>query len=78
MTKYFRISAYYPKEDISFIMDSNGRFEKLWQFSAYLVSKGCKILEVGTNETLLDIDIEKVEAVSDKLTLRAACKGKPN
>ncbi|NCA67730.1 MAG: hypothetical protein EOM87_06680 [Clostridia bacterium] len=76
MTKYFRISAYYPKEDISFIMDSNGRFEKLWQFSAYLVSKGCKILEVGTDETFIDINIEKVEAVSDKVILRACSKGK--
>lgn len=77
MTKYFRISAYYPKEDISFIMDSNGRFEKLWQFSAYLVSKGCKILEVGTDETVSHINIEKVEVICDKVILRACSKSNP-
>ncbi|NCA93369.1 hypothetical protein EOM82_09125 [bacterium] len=76
-TKYFRITAYYPQEDISFIMDSNGMFEKLWQFSAYIVSKGCKILEVGTDETFLDINIEKAERITDKVILRASCQGKP-
>ena len=47
MANYFRITAYHPKEDLSVIMDSNGIFEKLWQFSAFMVSKGFKIIEVG-------------------------------
>lgn len=29
MTNYFRITAYYPTENLSVIMDSNGMFEKL-------------------------------------------------
>ena len=28
MSKYFRATGYYPKEDISFIVDSNGKFKE--------------------------------------------------
>lgn len=55
---YFRITAYYPEDNFSFIIDSNGKFEKLWQFSAYLISKGIKIIEVSKQEQILDINIE--------------------
>ena len=47
---YFRITGYEPKNDISFILDCNGMFEKLWQFSAMLVAKGLKVLEVSKLE----------------------------
>lgn len=47
MTNYFRITAYHPARNICAVFDSNGRFEKLWQFSSYLVQKGFKIVEVG-------------------------------
>ena len=47
MSNYFRITAYHPEQDLSAIFDSNGYFEKLWQFSAYLIQKGFKIIEVG-------------------------------
>lgn len=77
MTHYFRITGYYLKEDICFIMDSNGMFEKLWQFSAYIVSKGCKILEVGTDETFLDIIIDKAEEDKTHVILRACGHGRP-
>ena len=53
MANYFRITAYYPEKDFSVILDSNGKFEKLWQFSAYLVQRGFKIIEVGTIEDIL-------------------------
>ena len=46
MNNYFRITGYWPKENLTFIVDSNGRFTKLWQFSAYLVSKGIEIKQV--------------------------------
>lgn len=44
MSNYFRITAYHPEQDLSAIFDSNGCFEKLWQFSAYLIQKGFKII----------------------------------
>ncbi len=37
MSKYFRATGYYPKEDISFIVDSKGKFTEHWQLGAYLV-----------------------------------------
>ena len=43
--KYFRITAYSKDNDFSCIIDSNGMFEKLWQFSAYLVSKELNIIQ---------------------------------
>lgn len=48
MSNYFRITVYHPVHNISAIMDSNGKFEKLWQFSAFMVSKGFKIIEVDS------------------------------
>ena len=59
MANYFRITAYHPQKDISVIMDSNGKFEKLWQFSAYLIQKGFKIIEVGNQEKFLDGNIDR-------------------
>lgn len=35
MNNYFRITGYWPESDICFIIDSNGMFEKLWQFSSF-------------------------------------------
>ena len=77
MSNYFRITAYHPEQDLSVIMDSNGLFEKLWQFSADLLQKGFKVLEVGNADKFMDGDIEKVEKVSDEYILRAYVKGKP-
>lgn len=76
MENYFRITAYHTEHDESVILDSNGKFDKLWQFSADLIQKGFKILEVGNDETFLDGDIEKTE-YSDNYLLRAHAKGKP-
>lgn len=78
MQNYFRITAYHPTENISVIMDSYGKFEKLWQFSSYMVSKGFKVLEVDTEETFLDGNLPKVESKQDKIILRASQEGKPN
>ena len=77
MTNYFRITAYHPEKDISVILDSNGMFEKLWQFSSYLVQKGFKILEVSTGENLVEGTFPAVKEESNKIMLRAIDKGKP-
>lgn len=77
MANYFRITAYHTAENISAIFDSNGRFEKLWQFSAFLVGKGFKIAEVGSEDKFLDGDLPKPEESSDKILLRACAKGRP-
>ncbi len=74
---YFRITGYNQKNDFCFILDSNGMFEKLWQFSAYIISKGLKVLEVAKIEDIIDINIEKVEQDSEHIYLRATANGKP-
>ena len=77
MTKYFRITAYYPKEDFCFIMDSNGLFEKMWQFSSFLVHKDIDIIEVSSDDKFLEFNIPKVDENNSEIILRATAKGKP-
>lgn len=78
MNNYFRITAYHPTKNISVIMDSNGKFEKLWQFSSFLVQRGFKVLTVGNEEAFKDGNIRKVtEREPNKLLLRACATGKP-
>ena len=74
---YYRITAYYPQDDFSFIIDSNGKFEKLWQFSSYLVNKEIQIVEVSKEEQIIDINIEKPDLDKDNIILRATADGKP-
>jgi len=77
MASYFRITAYHPETDISVVLDSNGKFEKLWEFSSYLVQKGFKILEVGKDDYIIDAGYERVEKPSNKVLLMGYGKGKP-
>ncbi len=77
MSNYFRITAYHPAENLSAICDSNGYFEKLWQFSAYLIQKGFKIIEVGNEEKFDEGDMPKAERDAVHILLRACCSGVP-
>ena len=77
MANYFRITAYHPEKDISVILDSNGKFEKLWMFSSYLVQRGFKILEVGTGKNLVEGTFPIVSEMSKKILLRGINKAKP-
>jgi len=74
---YFRITAYHPKEDICGIFDSNGLYEKLWQFSSYLIGRGFEVLEVSGDDKFLEGTISKVELDNEHHILRACNKGKP-
>lgn len=78
MVNYYRITAYHPDKDFSIIMDSYGLFEKKWQFSADLIKRGFKILEVSDDTQFLDGNIERLtEPETDKFVLRANALGKP-
>lgn len=77
MNNYFRITAYYPEDNFSFIIDSNGKFEKLWQFSAYLVSKGIKVIEASKQEQMLDVNLEPAPQDNEYIILRANADDKP-
>ena len=77
MANYFRITAYHPTENLSVIMDSNGLFEKLWQFSSFMVSKGFKIIEVGGEDKFNEGDMPKAEQDTVHVILRACKSGEP-
>ena len=77
MANYFRITAYHPTENLSDIMDSNGLFEKLWQFSSFMVSKGFKIIEVGGVDKFNEGDMPKAEQDTVHVILRACKSGEP-
>lgn len=74
---YYRITAYHPEKDISIIMDSFGLFEKKWQFSADLIKKGFKILEVSDDSQFTEGNIPLLVEPSDKYILCAYKTGKP-
>ena len=78
MNTYFRITAYHPQEDFSVILDTYGKYQEIWEFSAYLVSKRFKILEVCEGEQIVDEStFPLVDKKSDKIFLRCIGKGKP-
>lgn len=58
-------------------MDSTGMFEKLWQFSSFMVSKGFKIIEVGGEDKFDDGDMPKVERDNTHVIVRACKSGLP-
>ena len=77
MSNYFRITGYCPEKDFSFIMDCYGKLEKKWQFSAELVKRGLKIIEVSDDEQFLEGNIPLLVNPTDKFVLRAYANGKP-
>ena len=77
MAEYFRITAYNPDKDFTVILDSNGKFEALWQFSAYLIKHGFKIIDATKGELIEKVTFDKTPETSDKIYLRAISKGMP-
>lgn len=77
MNDYYRITGYAPNDNFCFIMDCYGLYEKMWQFSSFLIQKGLKVLEVGNAEKFIDININKIEKDTEHIALRAVADGKP-
>ena len=77
ISNYFRITSYCESADFCFILDCQGCYEKMWQFSSFLVQKGLKVFEVSSTDKFLDGNIPRAPENSEKLLLRANTKGKP-
>ena len=77
MSKYFRITAYNKGDNISVIMDSNGKFNEIWEFSSYMIQKGFSILEVGKEPRFTDGNIPRANYDEEHIILRAAQYGEP-
>lgn len=74
MSKYFRITAWHKTKNFSFIGDSNGKYEQLWQFSSMLVKSGFKIVEVS-QEGSFDFGNMPKAAEDNHILIRACAKG---
>ena len=72
---YYRVAGYLPDKNVSFIADSNGKFEKLWQFSAYLKSKGCDIIAVSRQENIIDEITLPTEQNDKQFVIRSCAMG---
>ena len=77
MNNYFRITGYVKEKDLCFIMDCNGMFEKIWQFSSLMVQHKIQIIEVGNSDKFIDCNIGLVEHDANHIALRATTKGLP-
>ncbi len=76
MNNLFRITGYCLKQNVGFIADSYGRFEKLWQFSSYLLNKGVEIIAVNTSDKFTKGNIEATKP-NDNIIIRACAMGRP-
>lgn len=76
MNNYFRITAQSLDGSYCFIADSYGHFEKLWQFSAYLIEKGFKIIAVNAEGKFEFGNIPKADHDPAHIIIRACAKGK--
>lgn len=77
MNTYFRITVYHPAQNVSAILDSAGKFDKLWKFSSFLITKGFKIIEVSADDKFLDGDLPRAKPDSEHIILRACGNGQP-
>ncbi len=77
MSNYFRITAYHKDLDACCIIDSNGMFEKQFQFTYYLYERGFEIVEVGDADKFMDVNIKKTDVNTEKMILRAFMHGRP-
>ena len=75
---YYRITAYHKDLNVCLIADSNGKFEKLWQFSSFFVCKGFEIVAVSKEEDFSLGNIPKANSDRNNILLRACGKGRPS
>ena len=76
MSNYFRLTAYEPNKDITMILDSNGLFEKKWQFSAFVIQRGCKVISITDGDNMIDINVGKMEPNQKMFRLMTCTQGK--
>ena len=75
MKNYFRITAYNPTLDISYIIDSVDKHENIGQFCVAIV-KHSRIIEGSTAAQFEDGNIPKARPNGENYILRACMKGK--
>ena len=74
---YYRITAYNKELNVCLIADSNGKFEKLWQFSSFFVYKGFEIIAISKEEDFSLGNIPKANPDRNNILIRACGKDRP-
>ena len=78
MSNYFRITAYHKRENISIIMDSNGKFDELLKFAEFVIAKGFTIIKIGREENFREGDMPiGVNVPTNEVRMRASDRGYP-
>ena len=79
LDEYYRMLAYLPNEDLTVILDTYGKFNKLWQFSVYMRELGFEIIEVSRGSNLIQCNFTNTctNTKSNKIYLRGLAQGKP-
>lgn len=77
MKNYYRITTYFPEENVSAIVDSYGKFDELIAFSTFLVSKNFKIRAISREQNFEFGNIPKAQLDETRLILRACQTGEP-
>ena len=75
MKNYFRITAYNPTLDVSYIIDSVDKHENIGQFCVDIV-KHSRVVEGSTAMQFDDGNIPKAHPNGENYILRACMKGK--
>ncbi len=75
--EYYRITAYHAPEGLAIIVDSYGMFEKLWEFSKYLMDRGFRVIAVDREQFFIEGTIEKMKEQRIKLMIRAIGRAEP-
>lgn len=77
MSKYFRATGYYPKENLGFIIDSNGKFNERWQLGSMLACANCEVIAISDYDKVQEVNLTKASPNKDCCIIRAIAKGKP-
>lgn len=77
MNNYFRVTGYCKEQNIGFIIDSYGYYDKLWQLSSELIQKNVEIIAVSDSNKFLNGNITWTDCDNGFLIARAACDGRP-
>lgn len=75
--KYMRITLYSTEYDYSYIVDSNGYFDELWELSANFMNKGFKIIAVGDENKFLNGNAKRIEVNTEKMVCIDHGHGRP-
>ena len=72
----FRFIGYNKQKDYSFILDSNGMYQKPYEFTKDLLSKGIEMIDIQIVCENIYTNIPKASISNTKYCLRDICKGK--